>query len=65
MQVRIIQSAAIDFNGDGRIDALIPGRLMTCSDEQGDALVAAGLALEADEEREPETATAAPQRKRR
>ncbi len=64
MEVRITQSAAIDFKGNGRLEALVPGKLMTVSDEQGDALIRADLAVEVDE-REPENATAAPQRTRK
>lgn len=65
MLVRITQSAAIDFKGNGRIESLVPGKLMTVTEEEGEALVRSDLAVEVDEEREPETATAAPQRKRR
>lgn len=64
MEVRITQSAAIDFKGNGRIESLVPGKIMTVTEEEGEALVRANLAVEVDE-REPETATAAPQRKRR
>ncbi len=64
MEVRITQSAAIDFKGNGRIESLVPGKLMTVTEEEGRALLHANLAVEV-EEREPETATTAPQRKRR
>lgn len=64
MEVRITQSAAIDFKSNGRLEALVPGKVMTVSEEQGRALIAADLAFEVDE-REPEMATAGPQRKRR
>jgi hypothetical protein len=64
MFVRATESVAYDKDGNGKITTLIPGRVVELDEKTAKGLVAAGYVYEV-EEREFETATAGPQRKRK
>ncbi len=64
MFVRATESVAYDKDGDGKLSTLIPGRVVELDKKTAEGLIAAGYVYEV-EEREFETATSGPQRKRK